>query len=148
MTEDPTPAEALASIRAARGSVGDRLTVHWSYDVAYGLICGGIVASLGVPAPYGSLIVVVCMLGLVLMIQWYRKQTGVWVSGLSPRRARWVALGLGFVLVSLCIASLLLTRRLGLWWAPFATGAAAGLIAVVASRLWMRVYRRELENES
>lgn len=148
MSEDPTPAEALASIRAARSSVGDRLKVHWSYDLAYGLICGGVVASIGVPVPYGSLMLVVCMLGLVLMIHWYRKQTGVWISGLSPRRARWVALGLGFVLVGLCIASLLLTRRLGLWWAPFAAGAAAGLIAVVASRLWMRVYRRELEEES
>lgn len=148
MTEDPTPAEALASIRAARGSVGDRLKVHWGYDVVYGLICAGIVASLGFPAPWGSMIVVFCMLGLVLMVQWYRKQTGVWTSGLSPRRARWVALGLGFVLVCLCVGSLILTRRYDLWWAPFATGAAAGLIAVVASRLWMRVYRRELEEES
>ena len=148
MSDDPTPAEALASIRAARGSVGDRLKVHWAYDVVYGLICGGVVASAGVPAPWGSLVLVVCMLGLVLMVQWYRKQTGVWISGLSPRRARWVALCLGAVLLALTIGGLIVARRYDVWWAPLAAGAAAGLIAVVASRLWMRVYRRELEDEA
>ena len=140
---DPDPAEALASIRAARGAIDDRLKVHWLYDAVYGLLCGGVVASLGVPQPFGTFIVTGCILGLVVMVRWWRKETGLWISGVSPPRARWVAYGLGVVLLALVLGGLWLTRH-GVWWGSLAAGGVAAVVGVLASRLWTRVYRREL----
>ena len=148
MTEDQTPAEALASIAAARASVGDRLKGHWAYDVVYGLCCAGIVSAQGLPQPWSILTVGPSVVGLGLMVQFWRKHTGLWVSGISPPRARWVAYGLGVVLVGLVFGNLYLSRVTGLWWIPLVFGAAGGVIGVVASRLWMRVYLRELDKSA
>jgi hypothetical protein len=72
MGNDPTPAEALASIDTARGALNDRLQIHWSYDLLYGLA----------------------------------------------------------------------------WWGPLVTGGIAAVVAMVASRLWMRAYRRDLSRSA
>lgn len=146
MTDDqPTPAEALASITAARSAVTDRLKVHWGYDVAYGLCCGGIVAAQGLPQPLGMGVLVLSIGGLGLMVQQWRKQTGMWVGGYSPPRARWVAIGLTVVLLGLVFANMYLSRVTDLWWSPLAVGAVGGIVAVLASHLWMRAYLRGLE---
>lgn len=145
MTEDQTtPAEALAAISAARTAVGQRFKVHWGYDVVYGVCCGGIVAAQGLPQPLGIGIVGLSVAGLALMVHKWRKQTGMWVSGVSPPHARWVAIGLMAVLLGLIFGSLYLTRITELWWIPLAAGVVGGIVAVLASRLWMRIYLREL----
>lgn len=144
MTNDPTPAEALASIETARGAVSDRLSIHWRYDLFYGLACGLLVAGQGLPQPYAVLTVPIAMAGLALMIRWWKARTGFWVDGFSPKAARPVALGLGALLISLMLASLYLTRVAGLWWGPLVTGGIAAIVAMLASRMWMRAYRREL----
>ena len=144
MTNDPTAAEALASIETARGALGDRLQVHWSYDLFYGLACGLLVAGQGLPQPYAVLTVPVAMGALALMVRWWKAKTGFWVNGFSPRGARWVALGLGALLVSLMLGSLYLTRVADLWWGPLVTGGIATIVAIFASRMWMRAYRRDL----
>lgn len=149
MTDDhQTPTEALASIRDSRASVDDRLNrAHWSLDVLYGAACAIIVGGQGLPQPIGILSVAVGLAGLAVMVSLWRKQTGLWVSGLSPRRARWVALGLGAALVGFVVAGMVLNRVTGLWWPSLAVGVVAGVSAVAASRLWTRVYRRELAEE-
>lgn len=145
MTNDPNPAEALASIKATRTAVGERMmNVHWSYDLVYGLLCGMIVSAIGLPQPYGILTTAIAIGGLGLMVRAWQKQTGTWVNGFSPPRARWVAIGLGLVMLALMVGGMWLVKTADLWWGSLATGAAAGVIAVIASRLWMRVYRREL----
>lgn len=144
MTNDPTPAEALASIETARGALNDRLQVHWSYDLLYGLACGLLVAGQGLPQPYAVLTVPVAMCGLALMIRWWKAKTGFWVDGFSPRRARWVAFGLAGLLISLMFGSLYLTRVADFWWGPLVTGGIAAVVAIFASRMWMRAYRRDL----
>ncbi len=144
MTNDPTPAEALASIETARGALNDRLQIHWSYDLFYGLACGLLVGGQGLPQPYAVLTVPIAMGGLALMVRWWKAKTGFWVNGFSPKGARWVALGFGVLLVGLMIGSLYLARVAGLWWGPLITGGIAAVVAIVASRMWMRAYRRDL----
>lgn len=144
MTNDPTPAESLAAISAARSAIGDRLKVHWGYDAVYGLCCAGIVSAQGLPQPWSILTIGLSLMGLGLMVQRWRKRTGLWVSGVSPPRARWVALGLGVILLGLVFGNLYLSRVTDLWWTPLAFGAVGGVVGVVASRLWLRVYLREL----
>ena len=91
MTQDPDPHEALASIQAARAEIGRDLDYPVWWDFAYGGVLAVIVASLGLPAPWNTTVFIFCMLGVVLMVQWWKKKFGWWVNGYSPRRAGKVA---------------------------------------------------------
>jgi len=99
MTEDPK--DALASIREAREGVTGTLAYPVGWDIAYGAICGGLVASQGLPVPWSMLVLVFALAGLAICVQWWRNRVGGWVRGYSPKRARWVAFALAAVLVGL-----------------------------------------------
>lgn len=143
MTQDPSPHEALASIQAARIGVASVVDYPIGYDILYGAVCALLVAGPGLPQPWSGVATPVAMFALVGLVMWWRKQYGWWVSGVSPARARWVAIGLGVVLLGLVLTTV---RALpdGPSWLPFATGGAAFVAAIVGNRLWMRVWRKEL----
>ena len=144
MTQDPDPHEALASIQAARAEIGRDLDYPVWWDFAYGGILAVIVASLGLPAPWNTTVFIFCMLGVVLMVQWWKKKFGWWVNGYSPRKAGKVA----WVLV----AFMMVMMGLGLWtrlwngpvWMPWAAGAATWIVAGFSGRLWMNAYKKDL----
>lgn len=143
MTQDPDPREALAAIASARQAVPGDLKYPVTYDLAYGAVCGLLVAGQGMPQPWSAFVLVFSLLGLVFMIHWWRRQHGWWVNGYSPRRARWVAIGIATVLVGLMILSIW-GRVSGVAWTPLATGAAGFITAIVGGRLWMHVWKRDL----
>ena len=144
MTQDPHPPEALASIRDARASVDRNLDYPVAWDMLYGLVMALLVGGQGLPGLWASATFVFSMLGVVLMVQWWRKRFGWWVSGYSPKKARWVAFGM--VAAMLPLMGLSLSTRLGdgVWWLPLLAAGLAWLVAVIGGRLWMRVYRKEL----
>jgi len=144
MTQDPNPHEALASIRDARASVDRNLDYPVAWDMLYGLVMALLVGGQGLPGLWASATFVFSMLGVVLMVQWWRKRFGWWVSGYSPKKARWVAFGM--VAAMLPLMGLSLSTRLGdgVWWLPLLAAGLAWLVAVIGGRLWMRVYRKEL----
>src|SRR4051794_35382633 len=115
MTQDPNPHEALASIQAARSSVVANTTYPAWYDALYGGVCGLLVASQGMPTLWGLIVLPVALGGLAVMVMSWRKKFGWWVSGYSPRRARWVAFGLVGVFLGLMGLSLY-GRYVGPWW--------------------------------
>lgn len=140
---DQDPAAALDAVRRAQGSAVGRVA-HGSlaYDLIYSLLVGGLVASMALPRPFtvgGSLI---CTFGLVGLMRIWANRSGVWVGGLTPKRARWVSIGLGAVLLALAMSALVLREQgrplLGLALAP-----VGFIAALLASRLWMTVYRSE-----
>ena len=141
MTEDPN--EALARIRDAREGVTGTLTYPVGWDLAYGAICGLMVASQGLPTPWAMLALVIALAGLAICVQWWRNRVGWWVSGYSPKRARWVAIGLAVVLIALMGLSIW-GKAASISWMPLATGAAGFVLAIVGGRLWMHVWKREL----
>ena len=143
MTQDPDPHEALAAIRAARADFPGPVDYPLGYDLLYGAVCALLVAGQGMPRPWGFIALPLAMAGLVLMIVAWRKRFGWWVSGYSPRRARWVAFGLGAVLLGL-IGLSLYGRYGGPDWLWLVSGGLGFVTAIVGSRLWMRVWRREL----
>lgn len=143
MSRDQVPREALAAIQAARQAVPGEMRYPLAYDLVYGVVCGVLVAAQGLPMPWSFLALAFGLAGLALMVRSWRSKHGWWVSGYSPRRARWVAIGLAVVLVGLMGLSLW-GRRAGIAWTPLATGGAGFLAAIVGGRLWMRVWRREL----
>lgn len=144
MSQDQqTPQEALASIRATRASVAPAMSYPVAYDLAYGAVCGLLVAGQGMPQPWSLLVLPVALGGLAVMVMWWRRKFGWWVSGYSPKRARWAAFGL--LAVFLCLIGLSLYGRfVGPWWLFMVSGALGFIAAIVGSRVWLAVWRREL----
>lgn len=143
MTQDPNPHEALASIQAARAGVGAVTDYPVAYDLLYGVACALIVAGPGAPGRWSVALLPLAMAGLIFLMTAWRKKFGWWVSGYSPKRARWVAFALGGVLLALAFLSLH-GRDEGPDWLFLVSGALGFVAAIVGNRLWMRVWRKEL----
>ena len=143
MTQDPDPQEALASIQAARNSLGHTMNYPVWYDALYGGVCGLLVAGQGMPQPWSFIVLPIALGGLAFMVMSWRKRFGWWVSGYSPRRARWVAIPLAVLFVGLVGVSFW-GREQGLAWISLVTGPIAFVLAIGGGRLWMHVWRKEL----
>lgn len=83
--------EQLSIIAETRAAVADRLTTPWWYHPALGLLLAGYIVafSLGgtlVRAAGAALLIAGCL----LLMNAYRRLTGVWISGFDAGRAsRW-----------------------------------------------------------
>lgn len=143
MMQDPDPQEALASIQAARNSLGHTMNYPVWYDALYGGVCGLLVAGQGMPQPWSFIVLPIALGGLAAMVMSWRKRFGWWVSGYSPKRARWIAFGLAAVFLGL-IGLSLYGRYVGPWWLFIVSGAIGFVVSIIGSRLWMRVWRKEL----
>ena len=143
MTQDPNPHEALASIRDARAGLAAPADYPVAYDLAYGAVCAMLVAGQGLPRPWSFIVLPLALGGLAGLIMWWRKKYGWWVSGYSPKRARWVAFGLLAVFLAL-IGLTLYGNRIGSSWLYLVSGGIAFVAAVAAGRLWLHVWRKDL----
>ncbi len=138
------PIDALNQVQAARAHMADRYTRgSWLYDLFYSLLVGGLVAIMASPMPYNLLYEAVLLTCLLILARWWKNRTGMWLSGVQPARARWVAIGMGLLLVPLIVVNLWWSRKGGGAWAPMVTGGAGAIVAFVGSRIWTGVYRRE-----
>jgi hypothetical protein len=146
MTNEPNPREALASIRAARSGLAPTASYPVAYDLVYGAICALLVSGQGMPKPWSFIVLPIALGGLAGMIMWWRKKYGWWVSGYSPKRARWVAFGLLAVFFGL-IGLSIYGKYVGPWWLFLVSGALGFVLSIIGSRLWLRVWRRDLEGE-
>jgi hypothetical protein len=145
MTENPTPEEALAAIKAARGEVGRSLDYHPVWDVVGGIPVAVMVGGQGLPPPWSTLTVVFGILGVVWMMNAWKARYGWWVNGYGPRNARWVSLALIALILPLMIAGLWTSLWNGPWWLPLVNAVIAWIIMSIGSRVWMLVYRSELD---
>lgn len=138
------PIEALQQVKAARAHMAERYTRGgWVYDIFYSLLVGGIVATTALPAPQNVFAEGALLTSLIVLALWWRGRTGMWLSGVTPARARWVAIGLAGVILTLAFFNLWWTTRGGPVWLPVLTGLTGAMLAFAASRLWTAVYRRE-----
>jgi hypothetical protein len=149
MTDDhQTPTEALAAIEKSRRAVHDRVaTGGWRYDLTYSALMAGMVGGQAFDAPFNVVASTVGLMGLVVIFQKETRRTGLKLTGVSPKWARWVAIGIG-LLFAACIVGLAIVRRMSPETpVPLiaAIAAAAGfVVALIGSRLWRRVYRAEM----
>lgn len=147
MTDDnQTPQDALASITAARAGIAGDMKYPVGWDIGYGAICGALVGGQALPMPWAGLVFVLAMVGLVLSIKLWRDKVGYWVNGYSPKRARWVAIGLAVLLMALMGLSLWF-RFNTLYWGGLLTFALGFIAAFVGGRLWMKTWKAELAEE-
>lgn len=140
MTDDQTPAEALAAIRSARSAVGVRMNHHWGWDIALAVAVGGVFAAHALPPPWGTLAVA----GLWVF---RRNRTGVRINSFAPPQARGVALALALLLMILLLVAMQSSLLLGLRWPSLVAGTAAAIATFFASRAWQRACRRALSSE-
>lgn len=149
MTDDqPTPAEALAVIQRSRQIVHDKVvTGGWSYDLIYAALAAGMVGGQALDNPYNISASTLGLLGLVVLFQRESRRTGLKLTGVSPKWARWVAISIGLIFAAV-IVGLAWVRRESPGVPAWQVGAVAAAIAFVAaligSRIWRRVYRAEM----
>lgn len=149
MTDDqPTPADALAAIEKSRRAVHDRVAGGgWRYDLTYSVITAGMVGGQAFDVPFNVLASTLGALGLVLIFQRETKRTGLRLTGLSPRWSRWVAIGVGLLFAGAMISLLVIRRMSPETPVPLIAGVAAAatfVVALIGSRIWLRVYRAEM----
>ena len=95
------------------------------------------------PQPWSSICLVVALAGLAFSVHWWRGKYGWWINGYSPKRARWVAIGLAGVLIALMGVSLY-GKYVGPDWLFLVSGGVAFVASILGGRVWMAVWRREL----
>ena len=143
--EELSPKQALESARAARGAVADKVAKgSWIYDLIYSGLVAGLIASQGLPTPISLVGMAVCTTFLVVLAKGWAARNGVWISGVTPPRARWVAIGLGLVMATLMFVALYGSRTYETPWMALALTPVAFVVALGGSRLWLAVYRREI----
>lgn len=149
MTQEQNPLEALEAIKAARQQALGKMD-HWPwwYDLGYAVACGLLVMGQGLGTAVGMMATAVAIAILVLIMRRYQSETGIWVNGYGPKRARWVAFGLAGLLMVLMGASIWFGRVQGLVWVPIMSGIIAAVMGVVGMRVWMAFYRQDVADLS
>lgn len=142
--ENDDPAAALAAIRQSQAVVQDKVAQgSWRYDLVYSSIAAVMVGGQAAPLPFNVLASCGGALALALLLRASAEKSGVLVTGVTPRKARWVAYGVGGLFIVLMGLSLYAGRRDDMAWAPYALTAVAFVGALAFSRLWLAVYRNE-----
>jgi len=154
MTDDrsqepgPTPTEALAAIASSRKTVHDRVAVGgWRYDLTYAAIMGVMVGGQAFDNPWNVTASSLGVLALAVLFQHEARRTGLRITGVSPKNARWVAIAIGLVAAALMVGVSIVRRRLpevDVGVIAAATAAVAFAAGLIGSRVWRRVYRAEM----
>ena len=86
MSQDQqTPQEALASIREARASVAPSMDYPLGYDLAYGAVCGLLVAGQGMPQPWSLIVLPIALGGLAVITA-----GGLWLAARTVETREYV----------------------------------------------------------
>lgn len=144
MTDPNDPVAALASIRASREQMLKGMESYpLGYDLLFGLGMSVMIAVQGLPDPWPLFGVALTLLYAFGMQRWWKKRFGWWVDAYSPKKARWVAIGMVVLMIGLMLGAMW-GREHGPWWLCLAMGALAWPVAVIGGRWWSTVWKREL----
>jgi len=137
--------EALAAVDKARTALLQRAEEgSWRYDLIYSVLAAGVVMAQALPLPFNTLADAGIVAAFLILARWQRARTGVWISGVGPKRARWAALGIGLI-AGIAALGAAIEGRQGQTWVALALGPLVGLVALLGSRLWRRMFRLEVE---
>lgn len=143
-----TPAEALASIRESRTVVANAMAHNSkTYTLIYSSIAAVMVAGQVLPFPINVVASTGGAVAFAFLARKWAQKTGVFVSGVKPKRARWVSFGLGAVFLVLMLAGVW-AGRVHHEWMGIPLGVVAFLLAGAGSRLWLRVFLAETRDQT
>ena len=144
---DPAEADAaLAALREGRGAMAERVRPPWWYDAGLGVAVFLFLAqaSLRDVRPWQFVVLGVALILLWALVAGYRRRTGVWVNGLRPgctRRTLAVWLPVHAVVYAMAAVAEFGWELRG---SMAVGGAVPGVVLVLVSRWWMRLYAEEL----
>lgn len=139
--------EALKSIRDTREQALGKMD-HWPwwYDAGYSASCALLVAGQGFGTGIGLACTAIALAILIVIMRRWQAETGIWVNGYTPKRARWAATGLAAILIGLMGVSIWFGRLQDIIWVPFVTGALGAVLGLIGTRIWMRLYRKDVQD--
>jgi hypothetical protein len=144
MTEELDPRAALDLAERTRDRMAARAATPAWYAPLYGIGCGLIVAGVGLPQPWGMLLVTIGIVSVTLLFMRWTHSSGLSVNGYRAGATRVIAVGLAVALVALMLAGLVLRERLGLVWAPVLCGLLAAFVAAFASAAWDKAWQAQI----
>jgi hypothetical protein len=112
--------------------------------LAFAGLLGSLVATPALPAPWSLVAEGVILLGIVLVVRWDRRRTGMFINGYRAGRTRPVTFVMLAVFLAFYSASTWLARERGIVWAPLPLGALAAMAGYYASVFWARTFKREM----
>lgn len=134
------PSAALASLDDAAAGYAQAVPGEGWYHVALGLGAGLMVIAQGLTSPWSWILAVAFFGSVPLLVGWWRRSHGWWVSGYVPARTRGVVALMAVALVGLMGASFLAHSV----WTSVVLGGVAAIVVTMAGFAWMRVWRRGL----
>jgi hypothetical protein len=140
--------DQLAAIAQARANLADRLITPWWYHPVLGLLFGAYVVAVGLGnTVLRSLAVVLFVLCCTLLMQVYRRMTGVWVNSTMPGPARRWAVAMGVICGVVVAGGIMIGLFADVPWVVWSLGALAGVVIVVLGRHYDTVLRAQLRGQ-
>lgn len=136
--------QARAALSAANAKLAEQAHWPWSRHAAYAAVVGGMVASQGFEAPLSTVLICACTCGIAAIAATDRAKRGVWISGWQGHNTRWVTVVSLVIGIGALFASLWFNHDLHMPWVSFAIAGAVFVVLLLLSKLWERIYRREL----
>jgi hypothetical protein len=139
-------AAALSAMQASREHLAAAVDCPPERHLAFAGLMGGIVAAQAAPS-FGAIAIEIAMIfGVIGVVAWDRRRTGMFINGYRAGPTRPVTLGLlAFALAALAVCDWLKLSH-GVAWAPLAGGAVVAVVAYFASTIWQRIYLRDLRS--
>lgn len=141
-----TAAEARKSLESIKGSnkrIVDKLVAPWWHDPLLGLCLALLVMHHGFPTPLDILSVVLGCLGVFFVLHSYTHQK-VWVSGWRKGKTEVVSY-IFFVVYLIVFAASYYFNCKGYTWVVPLSGAFIFVALMIFGRVWMAVWRKEME---
>lgn len=149
MTSEPTPEtarRALAAVRERKAASSKRLNAPWWYDPVLGGAVAVLMLQAAVPLPWNVFPAALGCIVIALTLRHYTSQD-VWVNGW--RRGKTLPVNFAYMAGFLALYGFAFGGKhlLGLGWAPYASAAGAFIGMFIFNRVWMAVWRREMEQD-
>lgn len=146
MTLDEDALRMLAEVEAANADLAERAKAPVWYHPVLGLLAGGYVAVHAAPLVWRLVYAAAFFAGLFLLVQAYRRKTGMWVSGLRAGRTRWVAAALGVIMLLTFVTAAWLEWRAGVHGAFLVGGAFLVVVTTIQGFVWEAAFRADLRD--
>jgi hypothetical protein len=145
-TQAEEAAAALTAMQESRERLAAAANCPPARHLVFSGLMGGMVASQAAPSMVTIALEVALLIGVVLVIQWDRRRTGMFINGYraGPTRPLTFAL-LAFTLAVLALCDWLKLGE-GIVWAPLVGGVVVAVVAYFASSIWQRIYLRDLRS--
>ncbi|TCI98674.1 hypothetical protein [Aeromicrobium sp. IC_218] len=141
--------DPLQDVSAARAAAADRLVSPWWYHLTLGLLLAAYVVGLTLGGPLLDLLVLVVFLGAVLLlIQAYRRATGMWVTGLVDGPARRWSYAMGGSVFVVALAATIVPRLTDTVWPMYVLAALLVPVTVVLGRRFDEALRQSIREQA